>query len=34
MRMSQHLMSFATAPREIKEITREIGDWVEAQGID
>jgi len=34
MRMAQHVVSFATAPREIKEITREIGDWVGAQGIE
>jgi secondary thiamine-phosphate synthase enzyme len=34
MRIAQHRMSFPTAAREIKEITREIGDWVGAQGID
>jgi secondary thiamine-phosphate synthase enzyme len=34
VRMMQHVVSFATAPREIKEITREIGDWVGAQGIE
>ena len=34
MRMMQHVVSFATAPREIKEITRELGDWVGAQGIE
>ena len=34
MRLSQHRLTFATAPREIKEITREIGDWVGAQGIE
>ena len=33
MRMSQHLMSFATAPREIKEITGELRAWAEGQGI-
>jgi secondary thiamine-phosphate synthase enzyme len=34
MRIAQHRMSFPTAAREIKEITRGIGDWVGAQGID
>jgi len=34
MRIAQHRMSFPTAAHEIKEITRGIGDWVGAQGID
>jgi len=34
MRLSQQRLTFATAPREIKEITREIADWVAAQGIE
>jgi secondary thiamine-phosphate synthase enzyme len=34
MRIAQHRISFPTAPREIKEITREIADWVGGQGIE
>lgn len=33
MRIAQHLLSIETAPREIKEITREVGDWVAGQRI-
>lgn len=33
MRIAQYRISFPTAAREIKEITREIDDWVGAQGI-
>jgi secondary thiamine-phosphate synthase enzyme len=33
MQIAQTRLSFETEPREIKEITREIADWVEAQGI-
>jgi secondary thiamine-phosphate synthase enzyme len=33
MRLLQHRLTFATAPREIKEITREIDGWVGAQGV-
>ena len=34
MRIAQTRLSLATAPREIKEITRPIADWVAAQEID
>ena len=33
MRLAQHRLSLETAPREIKEITREIGEWVAAQEV-
>jgi secondary thiamine-phosphate synthase enzyme len=33
MRLAQHRLSIETAPREIREITRDIADWVAAQGI-
>lgn len=33
MRIAQHRLSFETAPREIKEITRDLADWVAAQRI-
>jgi secondary thiamine-phosphate synthase enzyme len=33
MRIAQERLTIATAPREIKEITREIGGWVARQGI-
>lgn len=31
MRIAQHLLSLETRPREIKEITREVAEWVAAQ---
>ena len=33
MRLAQDLLSIDTVPREIREITREIGDWVARQRI-
>ena len=33
MRLAQHLLSIETKPREIREITREVSVWVEAQRI-
>jgi secondary thiamine-phosphate synthase enzyme len=33
MRIAQDRLTIDTAPREIKEITREIGGWVARQGI-
>jgi secondary thiamine-phosphate synthase enzyme len=33
MRIAQDRLTIATAPREIREITREIGGWVARQGI-
>jgi len=33
MRIAQHRLSIDTAPREIKEVTREIAAWVASQGI-
>ena len=33
MRIAQDRLTIETAPREIKEITREIGGWVARQGI-
>ena len=34
MRIAQTRLSIATTPREIKEITRQVADWVAAQDID
>ena len=34
MRIAQTRLSIATQPREIKEVTQQIGRWVEAQQID
>jgi secondary thiamine-phosphate synthase enzyme len=33
MRIAQHRLKVATAPREIREVTRDIADWVACQGI-
>ncbi len=33
MRIAQDRLTFDTAPREIKEITRELADWTARQGI-
>jgi secondary thiamine-phosphate synthase enzyme len=33
MRIAQHRLSIETAAREIREVTREIGEWVEDQRI-
>ena len=33
MQIAQTRLSLDTEPREIKEITREVARWVEAQGI-
>jgi secondary thiamine-phosphate synthase enzyme len=33
MRIAQTELMIETAPREIREVTREIGEWVAAQGI-
>jgi secondary thiamine-phosphate synthase enzyme len=33
MRIAQHQLSIETTPREIREITRELGEWVGRQGI-
>lgn len=33
MRIAQTELTIETAPREIREVTREIGEWVAAQGI-
>lgn len=34
MRIAQHRLTVATAPREIKEITGEVADWTAAQRIE
>jgi len=33
MRIAQDRMTFDTAPREIKEITRDLAEWIARQGI-
>jgi secondary thiamine-phosphate synthase enzyme len=33
MRLAQDRLTFDTAPREIREITRELADWTARQGI-
>jgi secondary thiamine-phosphate synthase enzyme len=33
MRLAQTRLSIGTAPREIKEITAEVADWAERQGV-
>ena len=33
MRIAQHHLVIETAPREIREVTREVGEWVAGQGI-
>jgi len=33
MRIAQHRLSIETAPREIKEITQVLGEWVARQGV-
>jgi len=33
MRIAQHRLTFDTAPREIREITRELAEWTARQGI-
>lgn len=34
MRIAQTQLTVETAPREIREITREVADWVAGQGIE
>lgn len=34
MRILQGELLFETAPREIKEITREVADWIETAGVE
>ncbi|HEX3538393.1 MAG TPA: secondary thiamine-phosphate synthase enzyme YjbQ [Stellaceae bacterium] len=34
MRLAQHRITIETAPREIREVTREIADWVAAQSVE
>jgi secondary thiamine-phosphate synthase enzyme len=34
MRLLQHRISIETAPREIREVSREIGAWVAAQPVE
>lgn len=34
MRILQGELLFETAPREIKEITREVADWIEKAGVE
>ena len=34
MRLLQHRLTIETAPREIREVTREVAAWVAAQGIE
>ena len=34
MHLSQHRITIETAPREIREVTREIAAWVAAQEVD
>lgn len=33
MRIAQHRLSIETAPREFREVTSEIADWVARQGV-